>query len=78
MFFKSRPAGISRKRFCELTDQNRSNLYYKQKGESKEILSVIVKKDRLYFDRPTASIPTIAVLLHSFAKSVLYKKTRLH
>lgn len=52
---KSRPAGISRKRFCELTGLNHSNLYYKPKGESKENLSVMEKIDRLYFAPQLAS-----------------------
>ena len=34
---KTRPAGMSRNRFCKLMHLNRSNLYYKPKGENFQV-----------------------------------------
>lgn len=73
---KSRPAGISRKRFCESMGLNRSNLYYKPKGESKENISVMEKIDRLYFDHPTAGVLTMMALLNMAGYPIGVKRVR--
>ena len=38
---RQRPAGISRNRFCQLKEINRSSLYYEKKGENAENLELM-------------------------------------
>ena len=60
---KQRPAGISRKRFCELTGLNRSTLYYKPRGESEENLRVMEAMDKYYTEHPTSGVKTMVSML---------------
>jgi Transposase and inactivated derivatives len=60
---KERPAGMSRKRFCEYMDLNRSTLYYKPKGESEENLYIMELMDRYYLEHPTAGVMTMVNML---------------
>lgn len=53
------PAGISKKRFCELMNINRSTLYYKPKGESEENLKYMEEMDKYSIDHPTAGVLTM-------------------
>lgn len=55
------PAGISKKRFCELMNINRSTLYYKPKGESEENLKYMEEMDKYSIDHPTAGVLTMVV-----------------
>ncbi len=73
---KTRPAGISRKRFCELMGLNRSTLYYKSKGESAENLHIMERIDQLYLEHPTAGVLTMAALLKAEGFSVNPKRVR--
>ncbi len=60
---KQRPAGISRKRFCELMRLNRSTLYYKPRGESEENLRVMEAMDKYYTEHPTSGVKTMVSML---------------
>lgn len=60
---RSRPAGISRKRFCKLMKLNRSSLYYKPRGESEENLRIMEVMDKYYLEHPTSGVKTMVSML---------------
>ena len=53
---RTRPAGISRNRFCQLMEINRSTLYYERRGESEENLSIMKEMDCIYTEHPTSGV----------------------
>lgn len=54
---------MSRNRFCKLMHLNRSNLYYKPKGESAENLHIMELMDRYYTEHPTSGVLTMVNML---------------
>ena len=70
---KKRPAGIPRKRYCELMGLNRTTLYYKPKGESTENLEMM---DKYYLDHPTAGVLTMVNMLILAGLTVGIKRVR--
>lgn len=70
---KKRPAGIPRKRYCELMGLNRTTLYYKPKGESTENLEMM---DKYYLDHPTAGVHTMVNMLILAGLTVGTKRVR--
>lgn len=70
---KKRPAGIPRKRYCELMGLNRTTLYYKPKGEFTENLEMM---DKYYLDHPTAGVLTMVNMLILAGLTVGTKRVR--
>lgn len=57
------PLGTRRRRYCELTELNRTNRYYKCKGEKEENLRIIRKMDEYYQAHPTVCTVTMSNML---------------
>lgn len=72
----SRPAGMSRKRFCAYMILNRSTLYYKPKGESPENLELMQEIDRYYLEHPTAGVLHMQSMLTLKGYHVNVKRVR--
>lgn len=73
---KSRPAGMSRKRYCEYMGLNRSTLYYKKQGETPFNMDVMKRIDELYLEHPTAGVLTMVSLLELKGIHVGVKRVR--
>ncbi len=73
---KKCPAGIPRKRYCELMGLNRTTLYYKPKGESTENLKMLEMMDKYYLDHPTAGVLTMVNMLILAGLTVGIKRVR--
>lgn len=71
-----RPAGISRNRFCKYMKFNRSNLYYKPKGESGLNLRIMEIIDEYYLDHPTTGVKTMTMVLREKDYTVNEKRVR--
>ena len=74
---KKRPAGLSRKSFCDHLQFNRSTLYYKPKGESEENLFIMNEIDKYFTEHPTAGQKTMVNMLQiKFGMTVNIKRVR--
>ena len=71
-----RPAGITRKRFCELMRLSRSTLYYKPQGESAENLSIMQELDTYSLEHPTAGVEMMTQMLRNKGYHVNVKRVR--
>ena len=71
-----RPAGMSRNKFCKYMKFNRSNLYYKPKGESALNLRIMEIIDAYYLDHPTTGVKTMTMVLREKDYSVNEKRVR--
>lgn len=73
---KQRPAGMSRKSFCEYMSFNRSTLYYKPKGENIENLKIMELMDKYYIEHPTAGVLQMTAMLSLQDYRVNHKRVR--
>ena len=71
-----RPAGMSRNKFCKYMKFNRSNLYYKPKGESALNLKIMEIIDEYYLDHPTTGVKTMTMVLREKDYTVNEKRVR--
>ena len=71
-----RPAGMSRNKFCKYMKFNRSNLYYKPKGESSLNLKIMEIIDEYYLDHPTTGEKTMTMVLREKDYTVNEKRVR--
>ena len=76
MLEKTRSAGMSRNRFCKLMYLNRSNLYYKPKGESAENLHIMELMDRYYTEHPTSGLLTMVNMISLLGITANPKRVR--
>ena len=67
---------MSRKKFCDYMRFNRSNLYYKHKGESEENLRIMEEIDKYYLEHPTAGVLTMVNMLFLLGFVVNPKRVR--
>lgn len=73
---QQRPAGISRNRFCQLMEINRSSLYYEKKGESAENLRLMEIMDRYFFEHPTTGKRGFRDYLRTIGYTVNVKRVK--
>lgn len=67
---------MSRNRFCKYMKFNRSNLYYKPKGESGLNLRIMEIMDEYYLDYPTTGVKTMTMVLREKDYTVNEKRVR--
>lgn len=67
---------MSRNRFCKYMKFNRSNLYYKPKGESGLNLRIMEIIDEYYLDHPTTGVKTMTMVLREKDYTVNEKRVR--
>lgn len=66
---------FSIRRQCELLDVSRSNLYYKEAGESQENILIMRKMDEEFFDHPTHGVIQMQDFL--FSLSIIANQKRI-
>lgn len=73
---KTRPAGISRNRFCELLGICRSRLYYQKKDESAENLSIMKIIDQYTLEHPTTGKRGLTYYLRTLGYTINVKRVK--
>lgn len=73
---KHRPAGMSRKRFCEYLSFTRSTLYYKTKEKKTENLKIMELMDKYFIEHPTAGVLQMKSMLTLQGYTINHKKVR--